>query len=238
MAVANSRTVVLARLVAELQQVRPDGRALVALDGFDGVGKTHLAHELVQLAAAHGGRPLTRVSIDGFHHPKAERLRAGPGPEGFYRGSYRYETFRECVVDPLREGRPIIPAVWDVDEDEPVAPGRITVPSRGILVVDGIFLQRSELGDVWDATVWVDAPFAVTVPRGNARFPGRHDPDPEAASNHRYVEGQRRYVSEAAPRERATWLVDNTDLDHPTLQRPGSDWGDSRLVSPASPATG
>lgn len=223
-AVANTRAVVLARLLGELQQVRAEGRALVALDGFDGVGKSHLAQELVALAAARGGRPLARVSIDGFHHPKAERLRAGSGPDGFYRGSYRYDTFRECVVEPLREGRPIIPAVWDVAEDEPVDPGKITIGSRGILVVDGIFLQRSELTDVWDATVWVDAPFAVTVPRGQARFPGRHDPDPEGASNHRYVEGQRRYVREMAPRERATWIVDNTDLDHPTLQR--SDCGE------------
>lgn len=222
MAVGHSRRVVVAQLLAAVQQVRPDGRALVALDGFDGVGKTHLGQELVALAGETGGRPLARVSIDGFHHPKVERLRAGPGPEGFYRGSYRYDTFRECVVDPLRQGRPIIPAVWDVDADEPVDPAVITVPPRGILVVDGIFLQRRELADVWDATVWVDAPLAVTVPRGNARFPGTHDPDPEAVANHRYVEGQRHYVSEVAPRERATWIVDNTDLDHPTLLRAGS----------------
>ncbi len=39
--------------------------------------------------------------------------------------------------------------------------------------------------------MFVDAPFAVTVPRGTARFHRHHDPHPEAVTNRRYVEGQR-----------------------------------------------
>ena len=219
MSASTYRALVLSRLLSELQHVRPQQRALIALDGFDGVGKTHLAQELVSLAAAQGGRPLMSVSIDGFHRPKAERLRAGSGPDGFYRGSYRYNVFRECVVDPLRTGDAITPAVWDVARDQPLRPRPVIVPSNGTLIVDGIFLQRTELVDAWDETVWVDAPFAVTVPRGNARFPGKSDPDPAASSNRRYVEGQRLYVEEASPKERATWIFDNTHLEHPTLRR-------------------
>lgn len=67
--------------------------------------------------------------------------------------------------------------------------------------------------------MWVEVPFAVSVPRGNARFPGDHDADPEAASNHRYVGGQRLYLAEADPASRATWVLDNTDLADPRLLR-------------------
>lgn len=128
MSPSNSRALVVSQLLSELRHVRPDQRALVALDGFDGVGKTHLARELVALAFAQGGRPLTSVSIDGFHRPKAERLSAGSGPEGLYRGSYRYNTFRECVVDPLRKGDAITPAVWDVAKDRPLHLTQMIVP--------------------------------------------------------------------------------------------------------------
>jgi uridine kinase len=159
------------------------------------------------------------VSIDGFHRPREERLKAGTGPEGFYRGSYRYDAFRMSVVDALRAGRAITPAIWDVARDEPVSLPEVTVPSRGVLLVDGIFLQRRELADVWDAVVWVDAPFEVSVPRGNARFPGRHDDDSEGPANRRYVGGQRLYVAEAEPRTRATWVFDNTDLERPSLSK-------------------
>lgn len=199
--------------------MRPESRILVALDGFDGVGKSHLAAELADLARIRESRPLVCASIDGFHRPKAERSAAGSGPEGFYFGSYRYDAFHHHVVDPLRSHGSITPAIWDVARDRPVDAAQIVVPPGGIVLVDGIFLQRPELRRVWDATVWVHAPIEISVPRGNARFPGSHDPDPEAASNERYVGGQRLYLAEARPEERATWILDNTRLDQPTLRR-------------------
>ncbi len=144
---------------------------------------------------------------------------AGPGPEGFYRGSYRYSDFRRCVVEPLGSGEPIMPAIWDVARDESITPDPVVVPPRGVVLVDGIFLHRPELRDLWDATVWIEVPFAVSVPRGNARFAGAHDPDPEAPSNSRYVGGQRLYLQEADPRSHATWVFDNTDLAQPQRRR-------------------
>lgn len=214
----DSRSAVLSRLLNEIESLRPEGRILVAIDGVDGAGKTHLARELADLAQSRASRPIVCVSIDGFHRPKVERVEAGTGPEGFYFGSYRYDVFRACVVDALRAGRSITPAVWDVVRDEPVDAPKITVPPTGIVLIDGIFLQRPELRAVWDATVWVHTPFEVSVPRGNARLPGVHDPDPEGLSNRRYVGGQRLYLAETQPQERATWVWDNTVLERPTLR--------------------
>ncbi|MFD8770676.1 nucleoside/nucleotide kinase family protein [Microbacterium oxydans] len=219
MRTTDARSAVLTQLWDEIESLRSDDRILVALDGFDGAGKTHLSRELSEYARRRAGRPVVCVSIDGFHRPKVERVAAGTGPEGFYSGSYRYDAFRACVVDALRSHRAIVPGVWDVDRDEPVDLAPIEVPPSGVVLVDGIFLQRPELAAVWDATVWVHAPFEVSVPRGNARFPGRHDSDPEAPSNRRYVGGQRLYLAEARPQERATWVWDNTVLDRPTLRR-------------------
>lgn len=212
------RQQIVSRLWDEIRQVRPGSRALIALDGFDGAGKSHLSDEIAEHARTVGNRPLVQVSIDGFHHPRAARHNAGAGPEGFYRGSYRYPEFQQCVVDPLRRGAQITPAIWDVARDEPVNADPVTVPPCGIVLVDGIFLHRPELIDLWDATVWLEVPFSVSVPRGNARFAGWHDPDPEAASNNRYVYGQRLYLQEADPRSRADWIFDNTDLARPHLR--------------------
>lgn len=219
----DSRLTVLTRLLKEIESVRPENQILVAIDGFDGAGKSHLSRELVDLARMREGRPIVSVSIDGFHRPKRDRLAAGTGPEGFYFGSYRYDAFCTYVVEALRAHGSIRTAVWDVVADEPVDAPKITVPPAAIVLVDGIFLQRPELRAVWDAAVWVHAPFEVSVPRGNARFGQSHDPDPEAAANHRYVGGQRLYLAEARPAERATWILDNTVLDQPTLRRsPGA----------------
>jgi uridine kinase len=202
-------------LAERILALRPGERVSVAVDGFDGAGKTVLADQLAEVVAAR--RDVMRVSIDGFHRPEAERKRRGRGAETFYADSYDYGSFRRAVVEPFRQGLPVTPAVHDVDRDVAVHPDAVGVGPDTVLLVDGIFLQRPELVDVWDATVWVDVPFEVSVPRGNARLGVGHDPDPEAASNARYVGGQRLYLAEADPRARATWVFDNTDLERPVL---------------------
>lgn len=214
-----SRHEALTRLAEHLCAVAPERPALVAIDGFDGAGKTVLAQELVALVSARGTRPVVNVSMDDFHHPRAHRYATGRGPESFYRASYDYEAFRRCVVTPLRAGRAITPAVWDVDEDRPVWVRPIDTAPDTMVLVDGIFLHRPELCDEWNASVWVDVPFSVSVPRGNARFPGEHDPNPEAEEHYRYVAGQRLYLAEASPREAATFIFENTNLDCPRLFR-------------------
>ncbi len=212
------RYAVLRDLADHIVALRPGERVTVAIDGFDGAGKTVLADQLAEvIGAVDGSRHVLRVSIDGFHRPKAQRVARGRGPETFYEDSYDYAAFRRAVVDPFRRGESVTPAVNDVDADRPVRPDPVAVVADTVLLVDGIFLQRPELTDVWDAALWVEVPFAVSVPRGNARFGDGHDPDPEAESNRRYVEGQRLYLAATDPRARATWVLDNTDLDRPVL---------------------
>lgn len=202
-------------LAERIRTLRPGERVAVAVDGVDGAGKTVLADELAESVGPR--RHVVRVSIDGFHQPRAERYRHGTGPESFYRHSYDYAAFAAVVLDPFRAGSPVKPAVNDVERDVRIHVPALPVAADTVLLVDGIFLHRPELRDAWDATVFVDVPFEVSVPRGNARFSGDHDPDPEGAGNHRYVGGQRLYFAEADPRRRATWIFDNTDLQHPRL---------------------
>ncbi|MEW1954223.1 uridine kinase [Terrabacter sp. NPDC080008] len=211
---------VLRELAEQVVAVRPGERVAVAIDGVDGAGKTVLADQLAEVVAGLDiRRHVVRVSIDGFHRPRAQRTARGRGPETFYEDSYDYDTFRRVVLEPFRRGEPVTPAVHDVDADRPVHPEPVPVGQDTVLLVDGIFLQRPELAGEWDATVFVDVPFAVSVPRGNGRFPGDHDADPEAESNRRYVQGQRLYLAAADPRACATWVLDNTDLAHPVLHR-------------------
>ncbi|MEO7753491.1 MAG: uridine kinase [Terracoccus sp.] len=214
----STRYAVLRDLAERVLALRPGQRVAVAVDGFDGAGKTVFADELAEMSTSvASGRDVLRVTIDGFHRPRAQRAARGRGPESFYEDSYDYDAFRRVVIEPFRRGQPLTPAVNDVDADRPVSPPPVAVGDDTVLLVDGIFLQRPELAGVWDATVWLEVPFAVSVPRGNARFGEGHDPNPDAVTNRRYVGGQRLYLAAADPRARATWVVDNTDLEHPRL---------------------
>ena len=56
-------------------------------------------------------------------------------------------------------------AVHDVVTDEAVTGPPLRVPEAGLLVVDGLFLQRPELTDAWDHVIFLDVPFEVSVAR-------------------------------------------------------------------------
>lgn len=220
-----TRQLVLVDLLALMLAVRPGERAVVAVDGPDGVGKTTLVRELLALAPHVAGRQVLPVSVDGFHHPRAVRRARGTDGASHYLGAYDYDALRRHVLRPFRAGGPVVTAVHDVVTDRSLAPAPVELAQDALLVVEGIYLRRPELRGEWDASCLVTAPPAVTVPRGNARFPAQRVPGdaaPQHPANARYVEGQRLYRLQArtAP---PTWIVDNTDLGRPELLVPDPD---------------
>lgn len=211
-------------LIARLaERVPPTDAAgtnvIVGIDGVDGAGKTRLAQALTEHLRA--SRAVVHVSIDGFHALRAHRYRRGrDSPEGFWQDSYDYDAFRRDVVTPFRAGAgTYLPAAHDVETDAVLTAPRRDVPRGSVLVIDGIFLHRPELRDIWDLSVFLDVPF-----QESARRMGPRDGlplDPDAPENARYVGGQRLYLDECRPAERATVLVDYADFDRPAIVRIG-----------------
>ncbi|RAO12377.1 uridine kinase [Micromonospora noduli] len=191
----------------------------VAVDGVDGVGKSTFADELAALLSSRG-RHVVHVSADDFHHRRAARHRRGrDSPEGFWLDSYDYEALVHNVLEPFGLGgsRRYRPAVHDLRRDEVLDLAWRTAAPGAVLIVDGLFLHRDELVEFWDFSVFLDAPFAVTVAR-MARRDGSH-PDPEHPSLSRYVGGQRLYFAACAPHERADVVIDNQDVTRPVLAK-------------------
>lgn len=204
--------------VAEAVLDLPAGRIRrVAVDGVDGAGKTHFADALgVELTAR--GAKVIRVSADGFLNPPRTRHRRGrDSPEGYYRDSFDYGRMVRLLLDPLSPGgnREYIREVYDVRREREVRRLPELADDDAILVLDGVFVHRDELCRYWDYSVWLEVPFDVAVARAAKR--DRGDPDPNSKKNRRYVDGQRLYIAECHPRDRATVVIDNADLTNPVL---------------------
>ena len=217
--VSSGRMTILNDICAFTAGLRGEPVVTIAIDGVDGVGKTTFADQLGQ-ALTTRGRSVIRASVDSFHNPRAVRYRRGrASPEGFYRDSYNYDALRENLLDPLSRGGSLRyrTAVFDCNADRVVASDWLTAPDNSILILDGLFLHRRELREYWNFSVFLDAPFEVTVPRGAARGEGFGDPDPLASSNERYVTGNKIYFHEAQPKSHATVLINLTELARPTI---------------------
>ena len=174
---------------------------VVALDGVDGAGKTVLGRELAALVAPH--REVHRASVDGFHRPRRSATRAGRTAETSTATATTTTRCGNRLVEPFRAGEPWVRAVHDVERE--VVVDRAPEPAAGrdaLLLVDGIFLHRPELADLWDAE--------RLAPRCRSRCPcraatpgsvtvGAEEADPASAVNARYVGGQRLYLAEVDP---------------------------------------
>jgi uridine kinase len=200
-------------IAASIEALPSAGVRRVGIDGVDGAGKTTFADELGSVLTERGAH-VVRASIDGFHRPQAERwVRGRESPEGFYLDSYDYPSVHSELLDPLGPGgnRRIRRAVHDHRTDEPVNSPVEVIGDGSVLVLDGIFLHRPELIDVWDLSVFLHVPTAVSV----ARCAERDGTPPEGSR--RYVDGQRIYLDRCQPHTHATIVIDNTDLVAPDI---------------------
>ncbi len=216
---SETRDALLDRLAATIATLHPDRRIRVAIDGVDGAGKTMLADALAPLVAAKG-RDVIRASVDDFHNPRTVRYARGRySPDGFFLDSYDYAAFRRLLLDPLgRDGSGhYVAKHFDHRTDRPVAAQPQQAVPNAALIVDGIFLHRTELRACWDLSVFLYVDFPVSMARNAAREGTPDAADPQTPSYQRYVGGQQRYLAECAPQEKADVVIDCNDFASPKV---------------------
>jgi uridine kinase len=216
------RAAVIAR-VADHVVGQPASR--VAIDGITAAGKTTFADELA-IAIRGRGRPVIRLSMDGFHHPRAHRHRQGrDSATGYYQDAYDFQAFARLVLDPLGPGgsRVYCRAIIDLATDSPIDPVPVIAAPAAVLIVDGSFLQRAELAGRWDEVIYLDTSFAVARARGARRDAAQFGgvDAAESAYRSRYHAAGQLYLDEADPLSRASIVIGHDDPSRPVLRRIG-----------------
>jgi uridine kinase len=227
------RVAVLGELATRLASVSLRWPVRVAIDGRTASGKTTLADEVASLIR-NKGRPVIRTSIDGFHRPKATRYARGRySPEGYYYDARDLAAVMTLLLEPLGpEGdRLYRTQSFDLENDRPLEQEPQSAPADAVLVVDGTFLQRPELRNGWDITIFVKASERTAERNGVARDSQRLGG--EEAAQKLYTERYRPafdlYERLSAPEENADVLLVNEDFQRPQIRiRP-----DGRLAETA-----
>jgi len=209
----------LAGRLADLHRPHP---IRVGIDGFAAAGKTTLADELV-LPLQQRGRQVMRVSIDGFHNPAQIRHRRGRNcPQGYYEDSFNHTAILAHVLKPLgpQGNRRFKSAAFDYRTETPVEDNWQQAPADAILLFDGIFLHRPELQDHWDFTIFVDTHFDVILARACERDRQKFATAEGVRRRfeERFIPGSRLYLEARHPHLCANIVMDNNDVQRPTLR--------------------
>ena len=215
------RLLVLDDLAAKIGNTSLGRPMRIAIDGRTAAGKTTLSDELAALIG-NRSRPVIRTSVDGFHRPMAERYARGRySAEGYYYDARDLPAVMNLLLIPLgpRGSRMYRTASFDLENDCPIEQESKLAPADAVLIVDGTFLQRPELRDHWDLTIFVK----TTEDTANRRAVGRDAQQSGGvdAVQKLYAERYRGafdlYECLCAPEEIADIVLMNDDFDRPEM---------------------
>ncbi|MFC7432736.1 MULTISPECIES: ATP-binding protein [unclassified Agrococcus] len=202
--------------VARVVQARsPRGRRIVAVDGRDGVGKTHLADAL-HVAFARAGVQSFRASLDDFQQPRERRHRQGRDSwKGRYEDAFDLELVDRVLLQPFRMGGStgFMTRAFDVETDTPVEMDWRTAGPDAVLILDGVFLLRPAFRGRWHFVVRLEASDAERGARLQRRD-GAH-PLVSHSSHDRDRLAHEHYEALADPVRAADMVIDTTDVRAP-----------------------
>ena len=193
-------------------------RVVVGIDGPEGAGKTTLAGRLGDALQVQ----TLRTCVDDFSRPRAQRYRRGElSPQGYYLDSFDHLAPRAECLPPFLGGRSAIRTSGGQEDTDLRADTTATVPPRAVLVVDGVFLLRPELRDLWTLSVYLLVSAQETLRRARHRDLELFGTAAEVEHRYlaRYLPGQLLYRRSCDPEALAHVLVDNEQAKSPWIER-------------------
>ncbi|MGD6831290.1 hypothetical protein ACQCT5_03970 [Sutcliffiella halmapala] len=195
----------------------------VGVSGITASGKTTLANEIAT-ALEYTGKKVIRTSIDQFHNPKIIRYRQGKDSAiGYYKDAHDYTSFMEKLLIPLGPSGNLRyqPASFNLEEDEYMSFNEVLATEDSVLIVDGTFLFKQEIINQFDYKIFVETDFELARKRGAKREEKAFGSliKAEEIFKKRYHAASKLYLEEHAPQQFSDVVVNNDDIDYPTMYK-------------------
>jgi len=191
----------------------------VGVSGITASGKTTLANELMEELQVRN-MDVVRTSIDNFHNPRAVRYRQGKESAiGYYEDAHDYSSFKQKLLIPLGPGGNLHYETisLDLDKDEFVSTESKVAKKDTIFIIDGTFLFKKDLSNLFDYKIFVNTNFEIARKRGARREEGNfgsYDKAEEMFIN-RYHSASKMYLEEHLPKQTADVVINNDDIENP-----------------------
>ena len=185
--------------------VSPDQTLLIGIDGLGGAGKSTFSNSLYSLLVEKG-YSVTLLHIDDFIHPK--NIRYNSNYEEwycYYNLQWRYDYILENIITPIKRGDVLNKDIELYNKDDDTYYScNINVPLGSIVIIEGIFLQREELQNAFNYTIYIDVSESVRLDRVLKRdlYIGDTSQIQQKYEN-RYFPAERRYIAECSPAQKA-----------------------------------
>ena len=181
---------------------------VLGVDGLGGSGKTTYAL-LLKNVLKNEGIHVEVLHIDDFIHPKEIRYDSSKLDwECYYNLQWRYDYLRMEILTPIQSGSMINKDIELYDKQNDSYIGKhITLTTDSILMIEGVFLQRSELRSYFDYVIYIDANKESRLQRVIERdtYIGDEKSIIEKYEK-RYFPAEDQYILEHNPKQKANYI--------------------------------
>jgi len=198
----------IAEIAERIKERYTEGKTLiVGIDGLGGAGKSTVSQKLCgELRKDYN---VTVLHIDDFIHRREVRYNDSfPQWECYYNLQWRYDYLKDIII-PIRKGKTFDGCIEFYDKDNDIyILSHTNIPSGSIVIIEGIFLQRSELGGMFDFMIYIDIPEEIRLERVLDRdgYIGDRKQIRTKYEN-RYFPAERYYTEMCSPAEKADFTM-------------------------------
>jgi uridine kinase len=191
----------------------------VGVSGVTASGKTTFANELEKELLCRK-KKVIRTSIDNFHNQRNIRYRKGKESAiGYYEDAHDYESFKKRLLIPLGPNGNLQCQTMSLDlvKDEYVNTEIKVATKDMVLIVDGTFLFKKDLSNLYDFKIFVHTDFELAKQRGAKREEGIFGSYEEAERMFvkRYHAASKLYLEEHVPQLHADVVINNNNINDP-----------------------
>ncbi|WP_405376759.1 AAA family ATPase [Pseudobutyrivibrio sp.] len=197
-------------MLEKIKEKLTDGKTvIVGIDGLGGAGKSSISEEIYEELSGEN-IPIEVLHIDDFIHPKNIRYNDNYAEwECYYNLQWRYDYLLENVINPIKKNGKFTGLIelYDKNEDR-YEKKSFDIKEGSVVLIEGIFLQREELSQIFDYMIYIDVPESERLKRVLKRdgYIGTVDDIKEKYEN-RYFPAERHYVNMYSPSKLADYVV-------------------------------
>ena len=200
-------------IIERRQQLISDRALLVAISGIDSSGKGYCS-ELMKQSLEDAGFKTALIHADGWLNLPNIRFGTPDPARHYYEHAFRFDEMFRSLLMPLRDRRSVS-LTFDFTEETATEYRKEHVEYNDIdiILVECIFLLKTDLRSQYDWSVWIDCSFETALRRAMKR--GQEGLSPEAttqAFETLYFPAERIHLATDHPREAASFILPNDEL--------------------------